>query len=63
MLVDAGSSMDENYCDNTSRLKLALTCIKMATQQKIFNNPSHEIALAIFGDREMGGNLYPLQTL
>ena len=48
--IDAGSSMDEIFIDSEStRLKIALECLKMTLQQKLFNNASHEIGLALFG--------------
>lgn len=50
MLVDAGSAMDEMYSETMSRLNLALTCIQITLQQKIFQNSPHEVGLALFGD-------------
>ena len=40
--IDAGSSMDESFIDSEStRLKIALECLKLTLQQKLFNNASH----------------------
>lgn len=48
--VDAGSSMDDRFIDSdSSRFKIALECVKLTLQQKIFNNSTHELGLAVFG--------------
>jgi hypothetical protein len=48
--IDAGSSMDEKFIDSeSSRLNIALECLKLTLQQKLFNNSSHEIGFALFG--------------
>ena len=40
--IDAGSSMDDNFIDSeSSRLQIALECLKLTLQQKLFNNASH----------------------
>lgn len=40
--IDAGTSMDEKFIDSdSSRLKIALECLKLTLQQKLFNNASH----------------------
>lgn len=41
MVVDAGSAMDEMHSDTHSRLNLALECIEITLQQKIYYNPTH----------------------
>lgn len=48
--IDAGSSMDQPFSDNASRLKIAMECFKLTLQQKIFNNASHEVGFSLFGD-------------
>ena len=48
--IDAGSSMDEKFSENASRLKIAMECFKLTLQQKLFNNASHEIGFSLFGD-------------
>jgi hypothetical protein len=50
MVVDAGHTMDEMFNDYASRLKLALDCILITLQQKVFNNSNHDVGFAIFGD-------------
>jgi hypothetical protein len=48
--IDAGRSMAENFSDNISRFKISIECFKLTLQQKIFNNSTHEIGFALFGD-------------
>jgi hypothetical protein len=52
MAIDAGSAMDEMYDEYSSRLKIALDCVSITIQQKIFQNSSHEVGFAIFGDAD-----------
>lgn len=52
MAIDAGNSMDQMYNDESSRLKLAIDCINITLQQKVFNNSNHDVGLAIFGDND-----------
>jgi hypothetical protein len=52
MVLDAGNAMDEMYSESASRLKLALECIEITLQQKIYYNPSHEVGFGIFGDAD-----------
>ena len=41
MVIDGGSSMDEMYNDDMSRLKLAISCILMTVSQKLSLNSNH----------------------
>lgn len=50
--IDAGNSMEQPFAEGTSRLKIAMECCKLTIQQKIFNNSTHEIGIALFGDNE-----------
>lgn len=52
MALDAGSAMDEMYSEHASRLKLALECIEITLQQKIYYNNGHEVGFGIFGDAD-----------
>jgi hypothetical protein len=64
MVVDAGNSMDEMYTDDVSRLSLAMQCIIITVQQKIFHNSAHEVGLALFGDNDApDGNYNSLQNI
>ena len=56
MVVDVGSAMDAMFNDYSSRLKLALDCIRISLQQKVFNNANHDVGFAIFGDNEQNDN-------
>ena len=44
------------YNDDSSRLKLAIDCINITLQQKVFNNSNHDVGLAIFGDNDSLNN-------
>ena len=61
MVVDAGNSMDQMYNDEMSRFKLALSCVLITLQQKVFYNPTHEVGFSIFGDND--GYYLPLQEI
>lgn len=64
LVVDAGSSMDEAFSEESSRLRVALECCKLTLQQKLFNNSSHEVGLMLFGDNESDdGNSVVLQAI
>lgn len=56
MAVDAGNAMDEMYNEHSSRLKLAVECITITLQQKVFNNSNHDVGLALFGDNDCINN-------
>ena len=58
MAVDAGNSMDEMYNDESSRLKLALECINITLQQKVFNNSNHDVGFGVFGDDDSINDSY-----
>lgn len=57
------------YSQDSSRLKLAVDCINITLQQKVFNNNNHDVGLGIFGDNDCLNNaenphlivLHPLQ--
>lgn len=52
MTVDTGYEMAKPYNEDLTRLQVALECVNMTLQQKIFNNPNHEMGIALFGDDE-----------
>jgi hypothetical protein len=50
-VVDVGSSMDEMFSETSTRLKMAMECLKLTLQQKLITNQTHEIGFIIFGDK------------
>lgn len=62
--IDVGSSMDQQFSENASRLKIAMECFKLTLQQKIFFNATHEVGLTLFGDNDSeDGNNLELQAI
>ena len=64
LVVDVGHSMDDPFSDSASRARISLECCKLTLQQKIFNNPTHELGLVLFGDNDNDdGNSLLLQNI
>ncbi|CAD8182140.1 unnamed protein product [Paramecium octaurelia] len=68
VLLDVGASMYEPYKQaqgkNITRLELAVDCIGMMIQQKIFNYKNHEVGLVLFGTEEAeDGNTFYIQIM
>ena len=64
VLLDVGASMYTPYQEaqgkKMTRLELAVDCITLMLQQKIFNYKNHEVGLILFGTEEAqdGNTLY-----
>lgn len=55
MLLDVGASMYERFegaSADTRRLDVAVDCLKLMLQNKIFNHKNHEVGLILFGSDE-----------
>ena len=64
LCVDVGHTMDEEFSEGSSRVKIALECCKLTLQQKLFNNATHELGLMCFGDNDSDdGNSLILKEL
>ncbi|CAD8207171.1 unnamed protein product [Paramecium pentaurelia] len=68
VLLDVGASMYQPYKQaqgkKITRLELAVDCLGMMIQQKIFNYKNHEVGLVLFGTEEAeDGNTFYIQTL
>ncbi|CAD8123928.1 unnamed protein product [Paramecium sonneborni] len=68
VLLDVGASMYEPYKQvqgkEIRRIELAIDCIGMMIQQKIFNYKNHEVGLVLFGTEDAeDGNTFYIQTL
>ena len=64
LCIDSGHSMDEKFDGGSSRLRVALECARITIQQKLFNNPTHEVGMLLFGDNDSDdGNSLMLHPL
>ncbi|KAL4491899.1 hypothetical protein ABPG72_006154 [Tetrahymena utriculariae] len=58
ILLDMGSSMQQYLGDRGTngqkRIEIAVNCIKLLLQQKMFNTKTHEVGLILFGLKDEG---------